>query len=155
MVLLWVPGDTLEKHSTLLQCQLIWVIPIYWYAVGSCCVPSTVAGTGQTHMPHPSLQGRSWGRKEQAPSGSLLLRLISDVWGDTRQAPGQRVSWVQREAAWGWAPGARADTPSHDLSNQRFTLNGNQLHFSQCLTIELKICAVRAQEKAFSTANYY
>ena len=92
MVLRWVLGDTLEKHSASLQCQLVWVIPIYWYAVDSCCVPSTVAGTGQIHMPHPYFQGRPWGRKEQAPSGRLLRRLMS--WGVGRHEAGPQAAGV-------------------------------------------------------------
>ena len=50
------------------------------------------AGTGQTRMPLPPLQGRPWGQKEQAPSGRLLRRLMS--WGVRRQQAGPWAAGV-------------------------------------------------------------
>ena len=67
MVLLWVPGDTLEKHSTSWQCQLIGVIPIYWRSVDSHCVPSTWQELDRPACHTPPSRGGPGGRRNKHP----------------------------------------------------------------------------------------
>lgn len=80
------------------EVQHLFAVPAHWGDThllafsGFPLCAQHVAGTGQTRMPLPPLQGRPWGQKEQAPSGRLLRRLMS--WGVRRQQAGPWAAGV-------------------------------------------------------------